>query len=265
MGICSDLTVDKVNTIFTVSNWLYTASQILTLIACIFGLLYVFYCFRGTSKPLYIKVIAAVIVLCEFCVITQDSLVTRYNQQYMDGIYRPELRFWYDVFLAASTYVTSIAHWLFAIKYLEVALNYKILQGLIPEGTYLIAKRRRIKWTLIILNLVFYSWLIADIVFQVCYIFSIVVRNELQFLGLVMSSFVLIFSILRIRYLVKKQDDPRLSSREFLMTVHTIIFSLVVVVSVTLRVMGLIFDINNVRPTPAYCRMIIIDTAIFTV
>ena len=134
-----------------------------------------------------------------------------------------------------SIYVQSIAHWIFAVKYFEVALTYKILQGMITDADQIYAKRLQIKCALIIVNLVFYAWLITDIALEIRQSSEEnTVMNELLYVGLCMASLLLIYSILRIICLVKIQREPGLSTREILIALHTVIFSLIVVIYILL-------------------------------
>lgn len=78
---------------------------------------------------------------------------------------------------------------------------------------------------------------------------------ELGVICKVISAGILIFSIYWIRSLVNKVQNGKISSRETVMTAHTICFSLVILANVLATVM-LYFEENTVgKINESYCRL----------
>ena len=124
-------------------------------------------------------------------------------------------------------------HWVYAVKYLRLALSFPLLLGLVPQDQ--IAKKQRIvKWTIRGLNLLFYSVVLTMIPIQV--------YKKKSFLGeaTCLNVFVcvcLIVAIRRLKVLIRKNTIAEKSSRrEKLMTAHTVIFSVLILANISSRV-----------------------------
>lgn len=122
-------------------------------------------------------------------------------------------------------------HWVYAVKYLRLALSFPLLLGLVPQDQ--IAKKQRIvKWTIRGLNLLFYSVVVTMIPIQVY------MKNQGEATCLnVFVCVCLIVAIRRLKVLIRKNTIAEKSSRrEKLMTAHTVIFSVLILANISSRV-----------------------------
>ena len=112
------------------------------------------------------------------------------------------------------------------MKYLEVCLNFKLLMDLVsPED--LPRDKRRIKVTMICFNAVFYS---ESVAITVARLFMLPEYPDVlvyfSMVNFAVSLMILIYSVIRLRRLVRQLGSPEVSNRECLMLVHTVIFCL---------------------------------------
>ena len=124
------------------------------------------------------------------------------------------------------------------MKYLEVCLNFKLLMDLVsPED--LPRDKRRIKVTMICFNAVFYS---ESVAITVARLFMLPEYPDVlvyfSMVNFAVSLMILIYSVIRLRRLVRQLGSPEVSNRECLMLVHTVIFCLYLVNYAFYRLLG---------------------------
>lgn len=120
------------------------------------------------------------------------------------------------------------------MKYFQLALSFPLLMGLVPIEQQE-RKKAQIKYTLLGFNIVF-TLLVISILFvqlysllQSDYETKLFVLNILNIASKVCSAIILIFSIFRLRSMIKRTRHVGLTTRETIMTLHTVLFSLTIV------------------------------------
>lgn len=138
-----------------------------------------------------------------------------------------------DELYLIGNYGISIMQWVYAVKYLRLALNFPLLIGLVPHDQ-IAKKQSRVKCTIWALNIVFYSVMLGLILVQV--FVTKKVDAEPALLN-VFVSVCLIVAIRRLKVLIRENTRAEGSSRrEKLMTAHTVLFSVYIAAMVSERV-----------------------------
>ena len=198
-------------------------------IVVIAGTIYIVFCLRR-GKPIFVKVI---LVLLN-AIALSDTIVAIVAHIYnnTEGESHPKLDKITETFKTLSETLVSIAHWLFAVKYYELSLRLPVFvrticQGPVPSLEQLIEQeraQRHVDKVMIWANIAFYVTLFVITVVDV-----VEGKQKLPFtlstLTKLVSAILLMVAICRLRSLVKHLKDDQLSNREFLMTVHTVLFN----------------------------------------
>ena len=117
----------------------------------------------------------------------------------------------------------SVAHWIFAIQYFKIALNFPIIIDLYAENVNEKLKRANhiVFWTNFYYYFILLLWLIL--------IYSINFESSHYALifdvhSKVISAGLLVYSIIRLKRSIDKVKRPEFFARERLMRIHTILF-----------------------------------------
>ena len=81
-------------------------------------------------------------------------------------------------FEAVIVFLWTTIHWIFATKYLEVCLSFKVLMGLVPLEK-IAREKRRVKRILVWANAVFYTYTVVLTGMMYYYLFE--VANLMRF------------------------------------------------------------------------------------
>ena len=132
--------------------------------------------------------------------------------------------------------LNSIAHWLFSVEYFRLALKFPLIVGMLENQEF---ERRlsRNKWILIGANLLFYALVAAWGTACIFYFPNVRMLMDASVVISAMPAIVLIYSITRLRKQIKRLNSVEISAREWLMSIHTGIFTFYIVTSLANHLM----------------------------
>ena len=132
--------------------------------------------------------------------------------------------------------LNSIAHWLFSVEYFRLALKFPLIVGMLENQEF---ERRlsRNKWILIGANLLFYALVAAWGTACIFYFPNVRMLMDASAGIAAMPAIVLIFSITRLRKQIKRLNSVEIRAREWLMSIHTGIFTFYIVTSLANHLM----------------------------
>ena len=133
-----------------------------------------------------------------------------------------------------------MAHWIFASKYFEVAINTKLYLTQQQDKKSIDKKVARNKTIVKMLDVVFYLILLVSAI--VVFIENLHEYAETRPFDIfvickIAAALLLVISICVIRAQVQRFSNRKLSTRDFLMTIHTICFSLSIMSNVLSQIM----------------------------
>ena len=236
MGKCSEpVSYDTITQLVVRDVLAFFITDAVTLILALSGAVYVLCCKSTASRkpPTWVKLLFALIITVSVCQMSQDLVAIYLAKNHDPDTAYP--KFWLRLYLISFVLIsdgTSLVHWLFAVKYFELSLNFPLLIGQVAEDE-ISRTKKCIKWTTRALNIAFYSQMgiliflyglsaVTEISFRILVIF--------QAIGKLMSALLLIFAICRLRILIKRAGLPSLQARKKVMTLHTTLFTLVLLV-----------------------------------
>ena len=200
------------------------------------ALIFFFIIRRKLEKPRFVKVI---FLLLGFIMLLPIGIVlVRRHMRLENKKTRTDVIVNTTLVTTIST-LSSICHWIFASKYFELALFLPIYLGFVPNE-HAERKQRRNSRIILIVNAIFYITAFSIFIFHILETTMGTLESEsvtqvpddIGAVLKIMAACILIFSIFRIRSSIKKLESNRLSTREALMTWHTICYVLVILLNI---------------------------------